>query len=122
MPISGFDRRFGEEYEHCALTPYPLPEEIELSPRTWALSSEAMFSIGRLDQAGRQIRNPALLRRPRLRREAQSTSALEGTYAPPPRCSRSIPTICRAGHRNSSKSSTTCAPLRMRTSRSQTGR
>ena len=29
-----------------------------------------------------QIPNPALLRRPTLRREAQSTSALEGTYAP----------------------------------------
>lgn len=26
--------------------------------------------------------NPTLLRRPTLRREAQSTSALEGTYAP----------------------------------------
>jgi Fic family protein len=41
-----------------------------------------MLSLGRLDQAGRQIREPALLRRPTLRREAQSTSALEGTYAP----------------------------------------
>ena len=29
-----------------------------------------------------QIPNPALHRRPTLRREAQSTSALEGTYAP----------------------------------------
>ncbi|MCA1694091.1 MAG: Fic family protein, partial [Actinobacteria bacterium] len=44
--------------------------------------SEAMLSLGRLDQAGRQIPNPGLLRRPTLRREAQSTSALEGTYAP----------------------------------------
>jgi Fic family protein len=41
-----------------------------------------MLSIGRLDQAGRQILSPSLLRRPTLRREAQSTSALEGTYAP----------------------------------------
>lgn len=41
-----------------------------------------MLSLGRLDQAGRQVPNPALLRRPTLRREAQSTSALEGTYAP----------------------------------------
>jgi Fic family protein len=41
-----------------------------------------MLSLGRLDQAGRQVPDPALLRRPTLRREAQSTSALEGTYAP----------------------------------------
>ena len=82
VPISGSDPRFDEEYEHWAFAPYPLPEEINLSPRTWVLVSEAMFSIGRLDQAGRQIPNPALLRRPALRREAQSTSALEGTYAP----------------------------------------
>lgn len=82
VPISGFDPRFGEDYEHWAFVPHPLPEEITLSPRTWALASEAMLSIGRLDQAGRQIPDPALLRRPTLRREAQSTSALEGTYAP----------------------------------------
>jgi Fic/DOC family N-terminal len=53
---------------------------VTLSDRTWALASEAMLSIGRLDQAGRQVPDPALLRRPTLRREAQSTSALEGTY------------------------------------------
>lgn len=82
VPISGFDPRFAEEYEHWAFVPHPLPEEVTLSPRTWALASEAMLSIGRLDQAGRQIPDPALLRRPTLRREAQSTSALEGTYAP----------------------------------------
>lgn len=37
--------------------------------------------MGRLNQAGIQLPNPQLLRRPLLRREAQSTSALEGTYA-----------------------------------------
>ncbi len=41
-----------------------------------------MHALGRLDQAGQQVPNPILLRRPTLRREAQSTSALEGTYAP----------------------------------------
>jgi Fic family protein len=35
-----------------------------------------------LDGAARLIPDPDLLRRPALRREAQSTSALEGTYAP----------------------------------------
>jgi Fic family protein len=38
--------------------------------------------LARLDQAARQVPNPALLREPALRREAQSTSALEGTFAP----------------------------------------
>ncbi|MFN0089152.1 MAG: Fic family protein [Acidimicrobiales bacterium] len=82
VPINGIDARFNEHYEHWAFVPHPLPEEVELSARTWALVAEAMLSIGRLDQAGRQIPNPSLLRRPTLRREAQSTSALEGTYAP----------------------------------------
>jgi Fic family protein len=42
----------------------------------------ATAALARLDGAARLIPNPALLRRPALRREAQSTSALEGTYAP----------------------------------------
>ena len=82
VPISGFDPRFRQPFEHWAFVPHPLPEDVSLSPRTWALAAEAMLSIGRLDQAGRQIPNPAILRRPSLRREAQSTSALEGTFAP----------------------------------------
>lgn len=82
MPISGYDPRFAEGYDHWAFVPLPLPDHVDLAAETWALASEAMLSIGRLDQAGRQIPNSALLRRPTLRREAQSTSALEGTYAP----------------------------------------
>jgi Fic family protein len=35
-----------------------------------------------LDQAGQQLPDPSLLRRPAIRREAVSTSALEGTFAP----------------------------------------
>ena len=42
----------------------------------------ATASLARLDGAARLVSNPSLLRRPALRREAQSTSALEGTYAP----------------------------------------
>jgi Fic family protein len=82
VPIDGFDPRFGEPYDHFAFVPHALPEEVVLDARTWARVAEAMQSVGRLDQAGRQIPNPALLRRPTLRREAQSTSALEGTFAP----------------------------------------
>jgi Fic family protein len=82
VPISGLDGRTGAAYEHVAYLPDPLPHEVTLSPRTWATVVEAAAALGRLDQASRQVPEPALLRRPSLRREAQSTSALEGTFAP----------------------------------------
>lgn len=40
----------------------------------------ATAALGRVDALGTNIPNPDLLRRPTIRREAQSTSALEGTY------------------------------------------
>lgn len=82
VEIRGHDPSFGEDYEHWAFVPAPLPEVVELPTSTWALVAEAMHALGRLDQAGRQVPNPSLLRWPTLRREAQSTSAIEGTYAP----------------------------------------
>jgi Fic family protein len=42
----------------------------------------ASAALARLDGAARLMPKPELLRRPALRREAQSTSALEGTFAP----------------------------------------
>jgi Fic family protein len=80
--IRGHDARFAEDYDHWAFMPDPLPETVELSQSTWRIVAQAMLSLGRLDQAGIQVPDPALLRRPTLRREAQATSALEGTYAP----------------------------------------
>ncbi|HEX2297234.1 MAG TPA: Fic/DOC family N-terminal domain-containing protein [Pseudonocardiaceae bacterium] len=44
--------------------------------------SAAGYALGRLNQAAQQVSFPTLLQRPTLRREAQSTSALEGTFAP----------------------------------------
>ncbi len=82
VEIRGHDARFGEDYQHWAFVPHPLPDSVELAAPTWGIVSEAMLALGRLDQAGRQVPNPYLLRRPTLQREAQSTSALEGTYAP----------------------------------------
>lgn len=82
VEIRGHDARLGEDYEHWAFVPKPLPASVELSAPTWGIVSEAMLALGRLDQAGQQVPNPSLLSRPTLRREAQSTSALEGTYAP----------------------------------------
>ena len=45
------------------------------------LADKASMSVGRLDFAVKRLPDPGLLVRPALRREAQSTSALEGTYA-----------------------------------------
>ncbi|SNR82291.1 Fic family protein [Blastococcus mobilis] len=80
--IQGTDGRTGREYDHVAFVPDPLDDEPELSGVTWRAVSRAGHALGRLLQAGRQVPEPALLRRPTLRREAQSTSALEGTFAP----------------------------------------
>lgn len=44
--------------------------------------ADARAALAALDNTARQLPNPRLLRLPTLRREAQSTSALEGTYAP----------------------------------------
>jgi Fic family protein len=44
--------------------------------------ADARAALAALDNTARQLPNPTLLRLPTLRREAQSTSALEGTYAP----------------------------------------
>lgn len=81
VPISGSDPRFGDSYDHWAFVPNPLAEELELHSSTVDAVADAALALGRLDQAGVQIPNARLLRRPTLRREAQSTSALEGTYA-----------------------------------------
>jgi Fic family protein len=59
-----------------------MPDEITLSTSTWTRVNAASAALARLDGAARLMPRPELLRRPALRREAQSTSALEGTYAP----------------------------------------
>lgn len=82
VPISGTDPLNGREFEHYAYVPHGLPTALELQSATWKQVAAAEAALGRLDQAAQQFPQPALLRRPSLRREAQSTSALEGTYAP----------------------------------------
>jgi Fic family protein len=82
VPILGPDPATREVRTGRAFLPNPLPRQITLSTDTWTIVSNATAALARLDGAARLIPSPALLRRPTLRREAQSTSALEGTYAP----------------------------------------
>lgn len=78
VPISG--THGGKEFDHFAYLPDPLPGEIQLSPATWGLLMEAMHALGKLDDAGQRLPNPAMVSRPTVRREAVRTSALEGTF------------------------------------------
>jgi len=52
------------------------------SNNTFLVVAAARAALAALDSTARQLPNPTMLRTPALRREAQSTSALEGTYAP----------------------------------------
>ncbi|WP_321184136.1 Fic family protein [Embleya scabrispora] len=79
--MSGHDAQ-QRPWQHWAFLPSPLPSTPHLSQRTYKLAGDAQMAIGRLDFAVRRLPEPALLVRPALRREAISTSALEGTYAP----------------------------------------
>lgn len=81
VPISGHDPRRGRDYQYSAFLPADLPRDLDLEQGTWRSVTAASQSIARLDRASRQIPNPALIRHPLLRREAVSTTALEGTYA-----------------------------------------
>lgn len=82
VPIDGVDGRFGTPYNSFAFVANPLNQEPPLTSETWRAVNAANRALARLDQASQQVPAPGLLRRPTLRREAQSTSALEGTFAP----------------------------------------
>lgn len=82
VPISGMDGRFNRSFEHVAFVASPLGEEPSFASSTWHAVTAASRALARLDQASRLVPNPRTFLRPTLRREAQSTSALEGTFAP----------------------------------------
>ena len=82
MDLAGTDPRVGE-WRHKAFVPAPLPESMpELSMDTVLAVGNARAALAALDSTARRLPDPTLLRVPALRREAHSTSALEGTYAP----------------------------------------
>src|ERR1039457_2108627 len=82
VPFVGPDPATREIVKGQAFLPDGLPESVTLTTETWTAVNAASAALARLDGAARLIPSPDLLRRPTLRREAQSTSALEGTYAP----------------------------------------
>lgn len=82
VKISGTDPLHGP-WEHSAFVPHPLPKlPPELSARTYRVVADARAALAALDSTARRLPNPRIFRRPALQAEAQSTSALEGTYAP----------------------------------------
>lgn len=82
VDIDGVDPA-GGEWRHKAFVPAPLAGDMPaLSQATFMAVAEARAALAALDSTARRLPNPTLLRLPALRREAQSTSALEGTYAP----------------------------------------
>ena len=82
MPITGTDPRRGE-WSHAAFVPEALPTTSpELTGHTYRVVADARAALAALDSTARRLPDPRLFRRPSLQAEAQSTSALEGTYAP----------------------------------------
>jgi len=79
VPIQDEDARYGP-YACFAFLPSVLPEAVELTMATITAVTNAASALSRLDQACSQLREPGLLIRPALYREALDTSALEGTY------------------------------------------
>ena len=82
VDIAGSDPVAGD-WRHKAFIPAPLgDDEPVLSGSTYRMVAAAGRALAALDATAQQLPNPHLLRMPSLRLEAQSTSALEGTYAP----------------------------------------
>lgn len=82
VAIRGHDALLRRDYDHFAFVPYPLPSGFVLDQGTYKLASEAERAVGKLDAAADRLPDPSLLVRPALYREAVSTSAMEGTFAP----------------------------------------
>lgn len=82
VTISGSDPRVGD-WTHKAFVPHPLDTASPpLGGETYRAVAEARAQLATLDTTAARLPNPQLLRHPTLRQEAQSTSALEGTFEP----------------------------------------
>lgn len=82
VEISGSDLVHGD-WKHYAFVPEPLlAQSPTLDGTTYRRVADARAALSALDSTAVRLPNPKLFRRPALQAEAQSTSALEGTYAP----------------------------------------
>lgn len=80
-PIEGTDPQTDTHWKYWAYVPKPLPATPTLGLAAMDLATRAAMEVARLDQAVSHLPRPEILVRPIVRREAKSTSALEGTYA-----------------------------------------
>lgn len=82
LPLEGeVCTRYGVvPYHTFAFKPERLAAYPVLAPSMVGAIGRAAASLSRIDVISTSIPNPDLLQRPTIRREAQSTSALEGTY------------------------------------------
>lgn len=71
----------GAEQSGFAYLPDALPPTVELESATWTALVDAGRSLGELSGSVKAMPSALLSVRPTIRREAVSTSALEGTYA-----------------------------------------
>jgi len=78
VPLVGEDARHGK-FAYFAFLARSLPVDVQLESSTWTRVAEATAALSRLEQACIQMKDPRLLIRPALWKEALDTSALEGT-------------------------------------------
>jgi len=69
------------ERAYAVFVPNPLPPPLNIDLELLRRSAEAAYAIGELAALGRRLANPHLLIGPFLRREAVSSSRIEGTQA-----------------------------------------
>lgn len=77
-PFGAVRRTIGP-HGYYAYFPRPIPRSIEIAIPTVTLLADAESALGRLAGAGRLVRNPYLVARPYLLREAVSSARIEGT-------------------------------------------
>ena len=82
VPIALESAHWGT-WHGSAFLPHPLPRECPaLQLGTFNAVADARAGLATLSATSQMLPNPQILQPPTLHREAQSTSAMEGTYAP----------------------------------------
>ena len=71
------------DHNAWAFVPGALPDHIDFDLSLINLLAESTRALGPLDGLGHALRNPYLLIRPCVRREAVATPRIAGTIAPP---------------------------------------